>query len=140
MGNLDVLFDIGNIIDQSGLSLTYTSGVDGFDTYIGLGPTQPLLESDNYWISSFGSTIGTITFDLGSSLTTTRLAFWSGGNERQAITSFEVYSDDDDDFGNGGTTLLGSFNRTDSNPPVSSAEVFDFTDATTWCVIISYKG
>ncbi|MGK7929917.1 MAG: discoidin domain-containing protein [Microcystaceae cyanobacterium] len=131
MGDIGSPFEIGNIIDQSGLSQTYTSGVDDFDTYIGLNPTHTAASQLNsYWASSFSTTLGQITFDLGSTLTTTRLAFWGANFVNQDITAFEVYSDDDGDFNNGGTTLLGNFNPTFSNDP-NSAQVFDFTDATT---------
>ncbi|MGK7880811.1 MAG: PEP-CTERM sorting domain-containing protein [Crocosphaera sp.] len=72
-----------------------------------------------------------LSFDLGSVITTTRLALWDGSSATRNITAFEVYSDDDGDFGNGGTTLLGSFNPTTSVDAPSLAQVFDFTDATT---------
>ncbi len=128
MGSLNAAFDIGFIIDQSGLSQTYTSGVDDFDTYVGLNPTHSGSGTNVRWANASGNTTGTITFDLGSILTTTRLALWNAAGTSQRITAFEVFSDNDGDFGNGGTTSLGSFNPIGD---VSAAQVFDFTDATT---------
>ena len=129
MGSFDAGFDIGNTINQSGLSQTYTSGVDDFDTYVGLNPTHSG-SSGFRWASSTGTTTGTITFDLGSIITTTRLALWNAVLASQGITAFEVFSDNDGDFGNGGTTSLGSFNATSTFDP-NAVQVFDFTDATT---------
>ncbi len=129
MGSLSAGFDIGNTINQSGLSQTYTSGVDDFDTYVGLNPTHSG-SSGFRWASLLDNTTGTITFDLGSILTTTRLALWNAFNSAQGITAFEVFSDNDGDFGNGGTTSLGSFTGTPTGDP-NAAQVFDFTDATT---------
>ena len=131
MGSQSV-FAIGNTINQIGLSQTYISGVDDFDTYLGLNPTHLVTTSfPTIWIGDNDNTTGTITFDLGNIITTTRLALWDGSSASQDITAFEVYSDDDGDFGNGGTTLLGSFNPTPMDVSPSSAQVFDFTDATT---------
>ncbi len=129
MGSFSASFDIGNTIDQSGLSQTYTSGVDDFDTYVGLNPTHSG-SSGFRWSSIRGNNTGTITFDLGSILTTTRLALWNAFVPTQGITAFEVFSDNDGDFGNGGTTSLGSFTGTPTGDP-NAAQVFDFTDATT---------
>ena len=109
------------------MSQTYTSGVDDFDTYIGLNPTH----SGNLGVRWFSNDeTGQVTFDLGEELNTTRLAFWNGFSSSR-VTSFEVYSDNDGDFDNGGTTLLGSFNPVALTGDPVSVEVFDFTDAIT---------
>ncbi|MGK7879936.1 MAG: PEP-CTERM sorting domain-containing protein [Crocosphaera sp.] len=127
MGNFSASFDIGNIIDQSGLSQTYTSGVDDFDTYIGLNPTDSGGANER-WVGT--SQTGTITFDLGQSLNTTRLALWNSTFSISSVTAFEVYADDDGDFGNGGITLLGNFNPLFDGDP-ANPQVFDFTDSVT---------
>ena len=44
-------FDIGNTFDQSGLSISYTSGVDDFDAYLALGPTHSYVAIDNEWFT-----------------------------------------------------------------------------------------
>ena len=136
MGSENANFDVTNIINQSGLSQTYTSGVDDFDTYIGLNPTH----SGNSGVRWFSSQpTGQVTCDLGEELNTTRLAFWNGFSGGR-VTSFEVYSDDDGDFDNGGTTLLGSFDPLALTGNPVSVEVFDFTDAITQFIHFNITG
>ena len=93
-------------IDQSGLSSGYTSGVTEFDTY------EAATGHDNnnatQWKTGVAFPI-TATLDLGSALDINGLGLW-GAFGTSNPDAFDVYSDTDDDFGNGGTTLLGSYN------------------------------
>ncbi len=106
----------GNLVDQSGLSAPYTSGVTDFDTFVAAEDGAGSSNFDHLLANSNGQNQpngvvdpgGTITLDLGSEIAIDALAFWSEtGNE--AITAFNLHADDDDDFTNGGTTLLGSY-------------------------------
>jgi len=62
MGSLSP-FAIGNVIDQSGLSPGYTSGVTGASSYTA---THVGLVFTAHWQSSVGTTTGFVSFDLGS--------------------------------------------------------------------------
>ena len=70
-------FDIGNTIDQSGLSAGYVSGVTDFATYLATSPTHTLLAFDNEWFSADGVTAATITYDMGSVLALLNFALWN---------------------------------------------------------------
>ncbi|MEA5508413.1 PEP-CTERM sorting domain-containing protein [Crocosphaera sp. UHCC 0190] len=117
---------LSNSINQSGLSSGYVNGITDFDTYIAGNPTHSGF--GNVAQSFFNQTTGVLTYDLGSVLTTARLAYWAGVTANENISSFELFSDDDGNFGNGGTTSLGTFNP--STAIDGSVQVIDFTDAT----------
>ena len=72
---------ISNTHDQSGLSAGYTSGVTDFATYIGSGPTHTTTFSGFEWFSSFGTSSATVTYDLGSVMSITKLAVYCGSAE-----------------------------------------------------------
>lgn len=61
------------MIDQSGLSSSYTSGVTNFDTYLASNPTHNSTLTTG-WESGFAITTGNVDFDLGSSVTVSRMA------------------------------------------------------------------
>lgn len=78
MGNFGDGFDIGNVIDQSGLSAGFTSDAD-YATYLSTSPTHAVGGSpDEYWVSSTATTTGSIVFDLGADYSVERLAIWQG--------------------------------------------------------------
>lgn len=66
-----------NTIDQSGLSIGYTSGVTDFDAYLALNPTHTNTFSTFEWFSNSGSTTATVTYNLGAVNTINRLALWN---------------------------------------------------------------
>ena len=126
MGDFSSSFDIGNIIDQSGLSDVYTSGVTDFDTYVATDPTHTGNIVNSHWFSSNGTLTGNIDFDLGSSLTVSRIALWfrAGAQNAPAITNFTLFADDENTFT--AATNLGSF--TNAAFTDLSVQVYDFTD------------
>ena len=69
-------YDIGNTIDQSGLSLTYNSGVDDFDTYLGLNPSHVNTSFNNEWFSSVGVKSASVIYDLGQIFNLDAIALW----------------------------------------------------------------
>jgi PEP-CTERM motif len=125
-----------NIINQSGLSSTYTSGVTDFDTYTATAT------------HSFGSTFNTkygqsttnivntpvlFTFDLGQVSTIDALAYWISdtstgpGFPDQDVQGFQLFAGTDDTG-----TLLGTYNATQGNfNNVSNAQIFNFTATST---------
>ena len=83
-------YDIGNTIDQSGLSSGYTSGVTDFATYLGTNPTHTLTASNFEWFTPANVTTATVVYDLGSALNLLNLALWneeSSGFGQAIITS-----------------------------------------------------
>jgi len=106
----------GNLIDQSGLSGTYTSGTTDFDSYVTStthdgGASVFLICNSNGQNQPNGIVdLGeTITLDLGSAFAVDALAMWNTDSASDAITAFDLYADSDNDFTNGTTALLGSY-------------------------------
>ena len=76
-GDYSATFSSTNMINQSGLSVGFTSGVTNFDTYIASNPTETAYDS-NGWDSLPGPTYPiTIGFDMGAVYSLSRLALWN---------------------------------------------------------------
>ncbi len=88
------VLEIDNTIDQSGLSIGFTSGVTDFDAYFSQTPLHSFLAANNEWFSAFDVTSATVTYDLGAVFDVTRFALW---NEDAAGfgTADVAYSTDD---------------------------------------------
>jgi len=71
------VYDIGNTIDQSGLSTGFISGVTDFDTYLATNPTHTLIADDNEWFTAIDVTTATVIYDLGAAFSVDRLALWN---------------------------------------------------------------
>lgn len=69
--------DIGNAIDQSGLSSGYTSGVTDFDTYIGSNPMHAFPFNNNEYFAMSGTTSGVVEFQLDAIYAIDRIALWN---------------------------------------------------------------
>lgn len=127
MGEQNISRVIDNIIDQSGLSAGYTSGVTDFATYVATDPSHTSDSINTQWFSSNGTTIGNVDFDLGSSFTVSQIALWfraHGARNTAAITNFTLLADDEATFT--GATNLGSF--TNASFTDLSVQVYDFAD------------
>lgn len=99
-----------NIINQSGLSAGYTSGVTDFDEYYFSTPTHDSLDNDAIW-ASLGPIppvfpFGSFDFDLGGPVLIEGMMLWNCDDQR-AIYGFNLLADDNPDFST--PTLLGSF-------------------------------
>ncbi len=106
---------IDNIINQSGLSVGYTSGVTDFDSYLATHPTN---NAGNAWAGNSGPVFGEMIFDLGGIFAIDSFALWTQSNSN-AIDAFSILVD-----GN----LAGSFNALVGSGPNIAAQVFDLTD------------
>ncbi|SEM67600.1 PEP-CTERM sorting domain-containing protein [Nitrosomonas marina] len=107
-----------NMINQSGLSAGYLSGVTDFDTYIATAPTHPTNDPGNAWAgldSPTGPVFGYIDFDLGATHEVETFALWTQSNDR-AINDFKIYVDG---------VLGGTFNGVIGNAPDISVQTFD---------------
>lgn len=103
------LTPISQTIDQSGLTASYVSGVTDFDTYV--AATGHGNGNLNSWLSDLIFP-KLVTFDLGSPFAIDGFALWQTFPET-TLKDFELFSDTDGDFGNGGTTSLGLFTAAD---------------------------
>lgn len=121
-------FPLVNQINQSGLSSAYTAGVTDFDSYVAV-TTHNGASAVNSGFSD--GPFGQFSYDLGSAILIDALGLWETDNSG-SVASFDLYSDTDFLFGNGGTSLLGSFAATAAGPTAASvAQVFSFAGVTT---------
>ena len=118
------------LVNQSGLSATYTSGVTDFSSFVA---STTALTAVGYSFAA-SQTSGNIDFDLGSILSVDELALWGREyNSNQNVDAFKLYASSDSSFTS--PTLIGSFvnNPTGNNDTVSAvkADVFSFGSVTT---------
>jgi len=100
-------FGIGNTIDQSGLTANYVSGVTDFDTFV--ATTGHINNNPDLWKTFANPALPIVnTFDLGALFEIGGFAMWHTFPNFH-IKDFELFSDTDGNFGNGGTTSLGTF-------------------------------
>ena len=92
-GEFDSDRDIGNTIDQSGLSVGFTSGVTDFDAYLATNPTHTVRAIGQEYFTVEGNTAAVITYDLGAVYTVDRLALWN--EEFSGIGLLDVFSSTD---------------------------------------------
>jgi hypothetical protein len=100
MGSATPAFVPDNVINQSGLSVGYTSLVTDFDAYIGANPTHDSIAGDSdIWLSAAGVPTGNFDFDLGGTFTVQALALWNlGGNDPSNVVQFTLLAADDPSF------------------------------------------
>jgi hypothetical protein len=120
-------FALVNMINQSGLSAGYTSGVSDFATVTG-GTTHDGGSALNSGFSV--GPFGQFSYDLGSALSLDGLAFWETQNPG-SVLGFNLYADTNQNFGDGVGSLLGSFLATASGAVISSAQTFGFSAVST---------
>jgi len=112
--------DIGNTIDQSGLQVTFTSGVTKFDPYVASDPLHDSSSARNEWFGGQnfpGGRNDTLVFDLGQSYTVEKIAFWN--EEFAGIGSFDLrVSSDDATY-----TPAGTFSPTNNPGATGSAGI-----------------
>jgi len=120
-------FGAHQLINQSGLSVGYTSGVTDFNTYITSGVTHTSLPINTRWASTANNPFGNLDFDLGGAFTIKKLAFWNmGGDSASGVVNFSLFADDNAAFSS--PTLLGSFTADPFTGPFAAVvpEVFSF--------------
>lgn len=117
--------EIGNTIDQSGLSMGFTSGVTDFDAYIASNPTHTIFYQDFEWFTPDGVTSATVDYDLGGVFNIDRMALWN--EESSGLGQFNILVSQD----NVNFTIIGSNLSPFDNPELVdySAEVFDIQDS-----------
>ncbi|MEM1237466.1 MAG: VPLPA-CTERM sorting domain-containing protein [Pseudomonadota bacterium] len=103
---LSAAYDVNNVINQSGLSTGYTSGVTDFSTYIATNPTEPNGTGFTF-AGELRTFSGNFVFDLGGLYSVSQLALWNRGPSLQGIQDFSLYSSDTSGFAGG--SLISSF-------------------------------
>jgi hypothetical protein len=140
---------IVKIIDQSGLSSPYTSGVTDFDTYTATTTHEqefPLFSSPiNFGQGGGAGNINTpsgvsFTFDLGSVLTLDALSYWlsdtgTSGVIDQDVKDFQLFAGTDDTG-----TLLGTYSATQGDfDGLSNAQIFTFSPTSTQFITLKVQ-
>lgn len=125
-----LFFPLANIINQSGLSDNYISGETDFASYTATTTHSPLLSQNNVGFTNTSSDGPQhFTFDLGDIYPVTSIAIWNTDSEG-AVSSFELYADDDNNLDNGTTARLIEPTNLQYNDPLLSipaeAQVFSF--------------
>jgi len=110
LGDRDGNVDIGNSIDQSGLSSGYTSGVTDFDTYLGGNPSHSFAALGNEWFASSAVTTGSVDFDLGGVYSLDRIAIWN--EDAAGVSRLDIYTSLDSLFAV--NTFVGTFSLTNN--------------------------
>lgn len=127
MGELLPAWAAINLINQSGLSVGFISGVTDFDAYMAGNPTHanPSGTEDVGYASPIGVASGILDFDLGAAYTLHRMALWND-IDSQALGAFSLQISDDPAFAT--WTVLGSgTGATDVDP--LSAQIFALASA-----------
>ena len=123
-----------NIINESGLSIPYISGVDNFDTYMALNPTHSYVAAGNEWFAA-QNVLGSIIFDLGKVYNIGKLALWN--EDSQGIEGFTVSTSTD----NNTWTTVGTFTATNNLVNVDyPADIFLLTTSLAQYVKITITG
>ncbi len=121
---------VTQMINHSGLSAGFTSGVTDFNTYIGGNPTHRRDDFEGWIGPAGGPFTGILDFALGGSYNVEQFAMWNTAAGSTAnVQSFTLYVSDVADFSS--STNVGTF----TNPELSSSNpypviVFDTLDTT----------
>ena len=121
-----------DIINQSGLTNTYQSGVTVFDGFVASTLHTGVAESGFTNTNDNGPQ--QFIFDLGEVLSIDAIGIWNSGSAG-SIISFELLADDDDDFSNGTVTQLLGPTNLDINGAIGQA--FEFGPVSTRYVVIN---
>jgi hypothetical protein len=108
-----------NIINQTGLSSGFVSGVTDFSAYLATDPIHATNDEDNAWSGENGPVLGNLDFDLGDTFLLSSLVLWSQSNAN-GIDGFTVFSSLDATFSS--TINLGTFSA--SIPAPIRAQTF----------------
>ncbi len=135
MGEYSASYQFGNMLDQSGLSNTYISGVTDFNTFTSSGVTHSGGDS-NSWLSASGVYSGYVTFDLGAEYSIEDFVMWNGASGISAsVNGFSLTTSLFSDFSV--STLVGNFSGHQSN---YGATVYDMLNTTARYVRLDITG
>lgn len=115
-------YDIGNTIDQSGLSVGFTSGVTDFDAYLALNPAHTFIATGFEWFTAQDIISAVVTYDLGNLFKVDRVALWN--EDSSGIGIFDILASSDGVSFSTIATGLSPLNNPDGTP--YKAETFNF--------------
>ena len=95
-----------NVINQSGLSVGYTSGITDFDDYYFSTPGHNSDDNGAIWASASPFVPGNFDFALGSMVLIESMMIWNC-NDQRGVYGFNLLADDNPTFSS--PTVLGSF-------------------------------
>ncbi len=127
-------FSYDRTIDQSGLSLNFTSGLTDFDTYVAQNPTHTGSNTPQTYAAStrLPNPYLNVDYDLGSTYVVEKMAFWNYPfPDSAAIVGINVYTSDTADFLT--SLLVGTFSPiSDGNriTNINEVQIFDLLDST----------
>ena len=132
LGELSSNYSSNFMIDQSGLSSSFDSGVTKFFTYVGSNPTHVTSEGGAgtfvSWVSDGTTTSGNIDFDLGGVYNIKDVVLWQGVSGNSAsVQSFDIFTSTDSAFST--PSLVGSFVAFQGTDNPEIAQVFDVIDS-----------
>lgn len=88
----------GQVVDQSGLSVGYTSMVTDFDSYVASHPSATAT-TGSVWTSSQGTRAGNFDLSFGTPYVVDAIAFWNlGTSDPSAIQTFTITLSNDPSF------------------------------------------
>ena len=116
---------IENIINQSGLASSYTSGVDDFATFVN-NNTANYASGVSLNLGDNSAQLDNFYFNLGAVYTIDALAIWNQYGSA-SLKTFDIYASSDANFVS--TTLLGSYSITDG-PFNVQGNIFSFAATT----------
>ena len=124
-------FVLDRTIDQSGLTVGYTSGATDFASYVLSGPRHEGSNGPQNYSCSFDPVPADVDYDLGATLGILELGFWQYPFESSGpLFDFQVFTSNDPGFG--ASTLVGSFTAvadgTGLGAPGTALQVFDLLD------------
>lgn len=110
IGDFDADNTTATLIDQSGLSETFSSGATNFDAFVAQNPLHDTAGAWNEWFGPFGVTAGILDFDLGDDYLIDRAAVWN--EELNGVKDLRVSVASDPSFAD--AALVGDFVLTDN--------------------------
>ncbi len=124
-----------NTINQSGLASGYVAGVTDFDTYTASVATTGSGGFTAIYLPLPVDFLATLTYGFGASVGIQSIGVWNNTGTStsgiDAISGFNLFADNDGIFGNGTTSLLGSFSMAPRSFGTTPADVFSFGAVTT---------
>lgn len=127
-GDFGSIFGLANIINQSGLSANYVSGVTDFESFTQTTTHFSFRSVNSGFTNTSGVSPQVFSFDLGAATTIDGFAFWSVEN-LNSVRRFQLRTDDNFDFGDGFGPSLGTYDV--GGGPNNNAQVGDFSSITT---------
>ncbi len=135
MGEYSGSQTFGNMLDQSGLSTTYISGVTDFSTFTSSGVTHGGFEP-NSWLSAKEVYSGYVTFDLGAEYSIEDFVMWNGAiGINTSVNGFSLTTSLFSDFRV--STLVGNFSGHRKN---YDATVYDMINTTAQYIRLDITG